>query len=141
MKKYRVWVNGESFEVEVEELEGSDQPEQAISSPSRSREVEPSRAPRESTPPKKSSSQEKSSTAPKGSGGFEVIAPMAGLVIDVFAQSGKQVSRGDKLLVLEAMKMENEIISEREGVIDAVNVRKGENVETGTVMMTIIPSK
>ncbi|GJM27543.1 MAG: acetyl-CoA carboxylase biotin carboxyl carrier protein subunit [Cyclobacteriaceae bacterium] len=65
----------------------------------------------------------------------EVIAPMPGLILDILVKEGQAVAKGDKLLVLEAMKMENIIKSAGEGVISSIDIEKGMNVEKNQVLI------
>jgi len=109
MKKYKVTVNGTAYEIELEEIDAS-----SVKS--------------ESTP----------AAAPVASGdGESVVAPMPGNILDVKVQNGASVKKGDVLMVLEAMKMENEIMAPVDGTVKAVNVTKGAAVETGTVLCVI----
>ena len=62
---------------------------------------------------------------------------MSGLVIDVKVKKGDNVKPGDKLLILEAMKMENDIVSDITGIVDEIHCKKGDNVETGETLITI----
>ena len=66
----------------------------------------------------------------------ELKAPMPGMVLDVFVKPGDQLSKGDKLLVLEAMKMENLIKSPSEFVIKSIEINKGDKVEKNQVLLT-----
>jgi biotin carboxyl carrier protein len=59
----------------------------------------------------------------------EILAPLPGVVIDIKVKVGDQVNPGDKLMVIEAMKMENEIPSEFSGIVDKILVSKGDNVD------------
>ena len=70
-------------------------------------------------------------------GGKSVNAPMPGTILDVKVQQGQQVKKGDVLVILEAMKMENEIQAPCDGKVASVNVRKGDSVETQAVICTI----
>ena len=70
-------------------------------------------------------------------GGETVSAPMPGNILAVNVQNGAAVKKGDVLMVLEAMKMENEIMSPCDGTIASVNVQKGSTVETGAVLCVI----
>ena len=111
MKKYRVNVNGNLYEVEIEEMEA------------------PSSASTPAAP-----------AAPKAAapaGGQSVKAPMPGNILDVKVQNGQNVKKGDVLVILEAMKMENEIQAPCDGKVTSVNVRKGDSVETQAVICTI----
>jgi biotin carboxyl carrier protein len=65
----------------------------------------------------------------------EVRAPMPGMILDVLVKQGQVVTKGEKLLILEAMKMENVIKSAGEGTIEAVNVKKGMSVEKNQVLI------
>jgi biotin carboxyl carrier protein len=74
---------------------------------------------------------------PSGSGGGRVLAPLPGSVLSVAAAAGDAVAAGDKLLVLEAMKMENVITAEMDGTVSAVRVGQGDKVEAGQELMVI----
>ena len=68
---------------------------------------------------------------------LEIRSPLPGIINDVFVKEGDKVKSGQKLMVLEAMKMENSIEAEREGVIEKINRRKGDSVLEGDVLLTI----
>ena len=99
MKKYRVTVNGTVYEVELEELTGS----APVSAP-----AAPAAAPAPAA-----------SAAPAA--GEQICAPMPGNILAVNVTAGQAVKKGDMLMVLEAMKMENEIMCPRDGVVASVN--------------------
>ena len=63
--------------------------------------------------------------------------PLPGVVLDIFVKEGDAVKAGQRVLLLEAMKMENNIEADRDGVIEKVNVRKGDSVLEGDVLLTI----
>ena len=141
VKKYNVKVNGKSYEVEVEE----------ITSNSTSHNINATRNTTESLPADKQqpSISEKVSNTPKpknepntdvsenNGSQSNIDAPMSGLVIDVKVKKGDNVKPGDKLLILEAMKMENDIVSDITGIVDEIHCKKGDNVETGETLITI----
>lgn len=72
-----------------------------------------------------------------GTGGGVVRAPMPGLVVRVEVQEGQQVGAGDPLVVVEAMKMENELRAPRAGRVSKIHVQRGATVERGTVLVTL----
>ena len=112
MKKYRVNVNGTAYEVEIEEMAGA-----PVAAPV----AAPAAAP-----------------APAASGAGESInAPMPGNILTVNVGAGDTVKKGQVLMVLEAMKMENEIMAPRDGKVTAVAVAKGAAVESGALLCTI----
>ena len=117
MKKYRVNVNGSLYEIEIEEM----------AAPAKMRAAAPAAAP--AAPPA-------AAPAPAGAGA-QVKAPMPGTILDVKVQAGQSVKKGDVLVILEAMKMENEICAPSDGKITGVNVRKGDSVETQALLCTI----
>ncbi len=115
MKKYRVNVNGSLYEIEIEEMDAS------------AAKRAPAAAPAPAAKP---------AAAPVGAG-TKVNAPMPGTILDVKVQAGQSVKRGQVLVILEAMKMENEIQAPCDGKITGVNVRKGDSVETAALLCTI----
>ena len=120
MKKYNVNVNGTSYEITLEVVDAADV-KAAPAAPAAAPAPAPTAAP----------------TAAPAAGGETVTSPMPGNILDVKVQNGAAVKRGDVLLILEAMKMENEIVAPCDGTIASVNVQKGASVETGAVLCVI----
>jgi len=69
--------------------------------------------------------------------GSTLRSPLPGVILDIFCTSGDQVKKGQKLLILEAMKMENVINAEKDGVVKEVKVNKGDSVLEGTELVII----
>ena len=113
MKKYRVNVNGTVYEVELEEITGA---APAAAAPVAAPAVAPAVAP---------------------AGGEKVCAPMPGTILSVNVSNGSAVKKGDVLMILEAMKMENEIMAPCDGTVTSVSVTKGAAVESGALLCTI----
>jgi len=111
MKKYKVNVNGTVYEVAIEVMDGAAPVAAAPAAP----------APAAAAP----------------AGGEKVSAPMPGTILDVRVQNGATVKKGDILFILEAMKMENEIMAPCGGTIASVNVAKGATVESGSLLCVI----
>lgn len=110
MKKYKVNVNGTSYEVEIELVSG----ESGASAPVKAQE------------PVKAAGE-----------GEQVTSPMPGTILDVKVKVGDSVKKGQVLIVLEAMKMENEIMAGTDGTVTSVAVSKGASVTTGDMLLTI----
>lgn len=133
MKKFRVTVNGTSYDVEVETLE-----EGVSSSPAPKVKSAPKPTPKPKAQPKpapKKKAPKKESTPVAG--GSAVEAPMPGTILNVNVSEGDSIASGDVLLILEAMKMENEIKSEVSGTVKTVNINEGDAVETGEALIVI----
>ena len=109
MKKYRVTVNGTAYEIQLEELTG------AAPAPA------PAPAPAAAAP----------------AGGEQVTSPMPGTILAVNVTPGASVKKGDVLMILEAMKMENEIMCPCDGTVASVNTTKGAAVESGSLLCVI----
>ena len=113
MKKYRVNVNGTSYEIEIELMSETEAKSAPVAAP----------APAQ---------------APKATGEGEAIAsPMPGTILDIKVNVGDSVKKGQVLMVLEAMKMENEIMAGTDGVVTSIGVTKGASVQTGDALCTI----
>lgn len=111
MKKYKVNVNGTAYEVEIEEMTGAPAAPAPVAAPA---------------------------AAPAASGaGESITSPMPGNILAVNVTAGQAVKKGDVLMVLEAMKMENEIMCPRDGVVASVNTSKGASVESGTLLCVL----
>jgi len=121
MKNYTITVNGNVYEVTVEEgFTG------AASAP---KAAAPKAAPAPAAAPK---------AAPAGAAGaVAVTAPMPGKILGVKASAGQAVKRGQVLLILEAMKMENEIVAPQDGTVATINVAVGDSVEPGATLATL----
>ena len=79
-----------------------------------------------------------SSAPPAGAAGYIVKSPMPGTILDIRVQSGASIKRGDILLILEAMKMENEIVAPKDGVIGQIFITKGVPVVTNDNLISIL---
>ncbi len=121
MKKYNVTVNGTSYEITLEVVDAADV--KAAPAP-----AAPAAAPVAAPAP---------AAAPTAAGGETVTSPMPGTILSVNVQNGAAVKKGDVLMILEAMKMENEIIAPCDGTIASVNVQNGASVETGATLCVI----
>ena len=122
MKKYNVTVNGTAYEITLEVVDAAD----VKATPAPAAAPAPAATPAPAAAP-----------APVANGGETVSSPMPGTILDVKVQNGAVVKQGDVLMILEAMKMENEIVAPCDGTVASVNVQKSSSVETGTVLCTI----
>ena len=113
MKKYVVNVNGTKYEIEIEAIDGV----AAAQAPAQATAAAPAPA-----------------AAPAG--GETINAPMPGTILDVKVSNGQAVKKGDVLMILEAMKMENEIMAPCDGTVSSV-IAKGTSVESGTLLCAI----
>ncbi|MBR2967304.1 MAG: acetyl-CoA carboxylase biotin carboxyl carrier protein subunit [Clostridia bacterium] len=121
MRKFNVNVNGKSYYVEVEEVAS-----EGVATPA------PAAAP--VAAPKAAPVAAPKATAEAGS--TVVTAPMPGTILNTCVENGATVNKGDKILVLEAMKMENEIVASASGKVTFL-VKKGDSVDTGAQLAYI----
>lgn len=128
MKKFNIKVNGISYEVEIEEIkEGAPQ----AAAPTLAKVTPKVAAPKVAAPKveaPKAKAKEKEAIA-AGAGEHSIDAPMPGKIVKVVVEEGQSVKAGDVLLVLEAMKMQNEITADADGTVKVVNVEAGQNVK------------
>ncbi len=127
LKKYRVTVNGQTYDVGVEEM-GSSNVSVAAPAATPAAAAAPAHAAAPATAP----------AAGGASSAGTVKAPMPGTVLGVKVSAGQLVKRGDVLLILEAMKMENEICALGDGTVTQVRVQAGTTVNTGDPMIDIV---
>ena len=119
MKNYRITVNGTAYDVAVEELGAGTAPA-ATAAPAPVAAAAPAPA------------------APAAAAGsIEVAAPMPGKILNVKASVGTAVKKGDVILILEAMKMENDVVAPEDGTVASINVSAGDAVEAGDVLATL----
>lgn len=123
MKKYKVNVNGTAYEITLEVVDENEAASAAPAAPA------PVAVPAPVAPV--------AAPAPAPAGGETVNSPMPGTILAVNVTAGQSVKKGDVLVVLEAMKMENEIQAARDGVVASVAVTKGATVETGAVLVVL----
>ena len=116
MKKYRVNVNGTVYEVELEEITGGAAAAPAAAAAPVATSAAPASAP---------------------AGGEQITSPMPGNILSVNVSADDTVKKGQVLMILEAMKMENEIMSPCDGKVVSVSVAKGAAVESGTLLCVI----
>ena len=113
MKYYNITVNGVAYSVSVEETAAGAAPVAAAA---------PAAAPKAAT---------------GAAGAVTVKAPMPGNILDVKVKAGASVKAGDVLVILEAMKMENEIVAPQDGTVASINVNKGDTVNSGDVLVSM----
>lgn len=116
MKRFNITVNGKAYDVAVEEVGGSAPAAAPVSAPA------PAAAP---------------APASAAGSGTPVKAPMTGNILDVKVSVGDTVSVGQVLVVLEAMKMENDIVANAAGKVTSITVKKGDTVNSDDVIATI----
>ena len=122
MKTYTITVNGTVYSVTVEDGASTG------AAPVAAAPVAAAPAPAAPAP----------AAAPAGAqGSVTVNAPMPGKILGVKASVGQAVKKGDVVVVLEAMKMENEIVAPQDGTIASINVAVGDSVESGAVLATL----
>lgn len=126
MNNYEVEIDGKLYRVTIEEISESQRSE-----PKEAKQA----APTQSQPQQ---AQAQASPAPAASGsGESVTAPMPGNIYKVQAKAGQAVKEGDTVVVLEAMKMENEIVAPKDGTISSVNVSEGQSVEADDILFEL----
>ena len=120
MKSFRITVNGSSYDVDVEEIKNGQAPQ-----------------PRTITPVAAAPSAASAPVTSESRGGTKIEAPMQGKIVAVKVTEGEQVNSGDVVAILEAMKMENEIVASESGTVASVNVAAGQSVDVGDLIISL----
>lgn len=128
MKRYTITVNGTAYDVTVDEANGA----APAAAPVQAAAPAPAPAPAAAAP-----APAAKPAATGSEGAVKVDAPMPGTILDVKVSVGASVSSGEVICILEAMKMENEIVAPQAGTVSSVNVSKGDSVEAGQVIITM----
>ncbi|MEG1698373.1 MAG: biotin/lipoyl-containing protein [Oscillospiraceae bacterium] len=127
MKHFNITVNGNAYNVSVEEAAQGSAPVAAVAAPV----AAPAAAPVAAAP------AAPVAAAPVAQGAVKVSAPMPGNILDVKAAVGTAVKAGDVLVILEAMKMENDIVAPQDGTVAAISCAKGDVVNVGDVLVSL----
>lgn len=126
MKKYEIEINNEVYRVSVKELPANADMSSSVNNSEENVQTDAVPAPNTTSPASSTSSE-----------GVKVSAPMAGTILSVSVSPGQEVAEGDTLVILEAMKMENEIVAPQAGVVGEIFVTANERVESDHVLLTI----
>jgi biotin carboxyl carrier protein len=126
MKKYNITVNGNQYEVEVDEIGGAPSVVPA-----------PAAAPAPAAPAAPAAAPAKAAPAAPSADTTVVNSPMPGTIVGVLRKPGDAIADSEVVLILEAMKMENEIVAPKAGTIDAIGAAKGTSVNAGDFLFSI----
>jgi biotin carboxyl carrier protein len=130
--KYKVTLNNRVYEVEVEEGQAMLVDEYALAAPAAPAAAAPAAA-----APVAAAAPAAAPAPAAVAGGETVKSPMPGNILKINVTQGQQVAEGDVLIILEAMKMENEVVSTKSGTVAQILVSKGAVVETDTPLVVI----
>lgn len=123
LRKFKISVDGTQYLVEMEEV-GAPTPTPADTAPAASAAPAPAPAPA-------------AAPAPVAAGSHAQTAPMPGTILDIHVKVGDVVTANQPVMILEAMKMENEVVAEQAGTIASINVEKGAMVNPGDTLFTL----
>ena len=139
MKSFIVTVDGQSYTVQLEELSGSTPIATSGTVDKKSVTTAPQANTTQTVVQEKASAQQNQSTAKAAgpAGGLTVKAPMPGSVLEVKVKEGDVVEDGAVLIILEAMKMENELTAAQAGTVSSVLVKKGDTVNSGDPLIIL----
>ena len=136
MKTYLITVNGVTYEVQAEEVRGNQVIQQVIQQPAPAPQPVAAPAPAPIPAPQPAPVVKE---APKAAptGGIQITSPMPGSIFKLNVKPGDSVKKGDVVVILEAMKMENEIFAADDAVVASVEVKEGDAVNTGDVLVVL----
>ena len=135
LRKFKISIDGTQYLVEMEEV-GAPQPTPAGAVPAPAAPA-PAPAPAPAAAPAPAPEPAPAPAAPAAAGSFAQTAPMPGTILDIHVKVGDTVAANQPVMVLEAMKMENEVVAEQAGTIASINVEKGAMVNPGDTLFTL----
>jgi biotin carboxyl carrier protein len=139
MNKFKFTIRGNEYDVEIGKIEDN---VATIEVNGTTYEVEIHREVKQTKTPTlvRKVVPEQGKTVQKKAGGstIPVVAPLPGTIMEIKVRQGDIVKKGDTLLIMEAMKMENNVLAEKDGVVEKMNVRPGDNVLQGDVLIELI---
>lgn len=145
-RTFKVTVDGKEYIVEVEEISDKaktaeeklqEQPSNQQHNQTQKKRVESAEELKKNKD-KEKNEREKSLVKEKDTDKVnEITSPMTGVILDIFVSSGDKVKPGDKVILMEAMKMENTVLSDYEGTVKTVKVNKGDNIDAGDVIVIL----
>lgn len=135
LRKFKISIDGTQYLVEMEEV-GATQPTPADAVPAPAAPA-PAPAPAPAAAPAPAPEPAPAPAAPAAAGSFAQTAPMPGTILDIHVKVGDTVAANQPVMVLEAMKMENEVVAEQAGTIASINVEKGAMVNPGDTLFTL----
>lgn len=141
LRKFKISIDGTQYLVEMEEV-GAPQPTPADAVPALAAAAPapapvPAPAPAPAAAPAPAPEPAPAPAAPAAAGSFAQTAPMPGTILDIHVKVGDTVAANQPVMVLEAMKMENEVVAEQAGTIASINVEKGAMVNPGDTLFTL----
>ena len=139
MSEYKFKINGKEYSVTVNSIEGTNA-NVTVNGVGYDVEIEsgaPAQAPAAPVAAPATVKEQKPAAQAAPAGGAVVKSPLPGVIVEVSVKKGQSVKRGQKVAVLEAMKMENEILSPSDGTVSAVHVSKGDSILEGANVVTI----
>jgi biotin carboxyl carrier protein len=132
MKMFRIRVNGNEYEVEVEEITSPQGNPSAMKTA-----ADPARQQQTNTPAASQAVKPAAAPAQVREGAEAIAAPMPGTIVDILVQAGAQVKSGQTLIILEAMKMQNEILATHDCTVAEVHIAKGASVNAGDLLIVL----
>lgn len=138
LRKFKISIDGTQYLVEMEEV-GAPTPTPADAAPAPVAAPAPAPAPAAAPAPAPAAepAPAPAAPAPAAAGSYAQTAPMPGTILDIHVKVGDTVTANQPVMVLEAMKMENEVVAEKDGVVASINVEKGAMVNPGDTLFTL----
>lgn len=138
LRKFKISIDGTQYLVEMEEV-GAPTPTPADAAPAPVAAPAPAPAPAAAPAPAPTAepAPAPAAPAPAAAGSYAQTAPMPGTILDIHVKVGDTVTANQPVMVLEAMKMENEVVAEKDGVVASINVEKGAMVNPGDTLFTL----